>query len=252
MCNHNETNAATQAVSPAAGIELTQQERETAMRWAAEPAVPGMTVFKVWPVQRTGRGDLILAGRCPICGIEHSHGLGGFSTRSPHCSVLLPTLNGRPIPDLYRLKLQDGPAPADLLFALEQPTDDLLQFTALLLKGERPAYSVKQQELRSAESAARRRSKRITREVFLGIIEVMARSGIFDERAAIQLEGIRSNRPQHEVESALYRDLIARFIRATPVRNPRHEGERPDTQRRRLARALYRARKMVARGEAAA
>lgn len=148
--------------------------------------------------------------------------------------------------------MQDGPAPADLLFALEQPTDDLLQFTALLLKGERPPYTLKQQELRAAESVARRRSKRITREMFSGIIEALARSGIFDERAAIQLEAISSNRPQHEIESALYRDLIARFIRATPVRNRRHEWQQPDNQRRRLARALYRARKMVARGEAAA
>lgn len=249
---HTESTAATQAVSPTAGLELTPQERETAARWAAEPAVPGTAVFKVWAVQRTSRGDLILAGRCPICGLEHSHGLGGIPTRSPHCSDQLPTLTDRPIPDLYRLELQNGSAPADLVFALEQPTDDLLQFTALLLKGERPAYSVKQQDLRAAESVARRRSKRITREVFLGMAETLARSGLFDERVAIQLEGVRSNRPQHEVESALYRDLIARFIRATPVRNPRHEGERPDTMRRRLARTLYRARRMVARGEAAA
>lgn len=218
-------------------MHLDPVERHWLARWGKIQSPPDIAVFRVWPLERTHDDDLILGGRCPLCGLYHAHGMSADPHRVPHCSERLPPFREKPKPTLYRLQLSDEPAPSDIRFAMVHRPEsaNLLHFAALALD-ERPAYGIKMQGLRDAHAAARRPvTVKMDKARFKAAVQALVDSGIFDERAAMMLEdGARQ-------EGEIFRALVAAFIR-------RHG---PAPIRKRLARALYGASKLVGRGEAA-
>lgn len=216
---------------PETAIGLTEAEREQIA--AVNGNNDDLPVFEVYPYRRTDDGGVLLAGLCPLCGIEHTHGLNGFAQRRPHCSDQFPPFRNKPKPDWVRLRVLDAPIPDELRFALEVERPDLLAMAAVALPAPKP-YGAQVGDLHDAHEHISAKGRKYTQERFAEATQALAACGIFDERAAIMIE------EGHADPAATYRNLVADFI----VK----QGPAP-WWRLRLARALKKAWVMRGKGE---
>lgn len=194
--------------------EIDQIERSNALA-QTDTALP---TLDVWPRFRD-HDHMHLTGRCPRCSRPRGFGLTSVPWRRACCPC-----GGADV----RLIVHMQPVPTDLEYEVAHEPDDLAMMAEIL----RPhaSYTQRMASLDAARSPLRKH-KRVSHGSFLAATEAIARTGIFGERHAIQVESGAT--PKRAMRS-----LLAAFI----------QGQRGRTMRVRLWRALNDARAMTARG----
>ncbi|WP_157017826.1 hypothetical protein [Mesorhizobium xinjiangense] len=206
----------------AAGIHLTGEHmRIITESWHAT-IDPKVATFRVWPVSIED-GNVNIGGTCPLCRRFHRHSLATNPLKYPHCADSLPPFHsGKLKPLYYRVGVVVDVLPDEIAFAVEAPTADLLNYTALAL------------QFREARRLTRSRTIRWHRDYSAVAFRAIVRSGVLDERAAILQFDCGMDKCSAE------KAALSHYIRSRG----------PGRMRLRLARALMAAWKDAGRGVA--
>lgn len=219
-------NALAQDANPLATVDLNSEDQKIIAAWAEYKAPADIPEMQVWASHcamfATGGPTVRLIGICPICGVTHGYSLGGYApTRTPHCGG----------PREVVLRVQPGPVPHHVRFAIENEPEDAAFWAARLAPRE-ISHGAKMLGLVDARTPLRKRGP-VTRERFRVAVQALVDSGIFDERCGI----ITADAPERV--GPVYRNLVARFVRRQPGK----------TMRARLRTALTASAKAAARGQ---